>query len=648
MGRCGAPQLLLAAIPTSRLCRSAMNRTVVLSLLCLSVALVVLPATHLKPGMPATLKADEPAYYLAALSLVKDGDLRCEPKDLARGYAEYPYLPIHNLILSTDDGWRTVYFGKPYIFSLLAAPLAAIWGANGLVVFNALLLVAMIWMATDYLRRYNPDWLAALFATGFFLISTTYTYVFWLHPELLNMFATMACLYFGLHVFDPGAPASWRGAPAGRLSLAPLFGARGCLMWSAGALSLGVYNKPMMLAVGLPVCFRLLRRRRFTALAGWLAGVALSLAVLAGVSVAFTGHPSAYLGVDRQGYNIHTPHRLPMEPKPLPADADAKLGRETAGWWWIFRIPDTTSGELREDAGYFLVGRHTGLFLYQPFSLIALALFLIHGRRAVDRWVILASLLVIAYFFLAFIPHNWHGGGGFVGNRYFIIAYPALLFLVTRIRPDWAVVPGFAAGALLVGPLLLAPLGLKVPAPTLQAHVRSQPFRLFPLEHSLREIPGTTGQVVSDVYFFGRKDQLRFVGDEMWLGGGDRAEVWLQTTEPLEELVFDVRSRVPGNQVRLEIEGASERLVAGPEWRRVTLSPRRPTLRRRERARGDRERFVDLLLYRMEVESATGEMPHWRETGQPYFFLGAALRVVREGAEKTDPPAPPAVDSGPS
>ncbi|MCP5118156.1 MAG: hypothetical protein GY953_45660, partial [bacterium] len=188
-----------------------------------------------------------------------------------------------------------------------------------------------------------------------------------------------------------------------------------------------------------------------------------------------------------------------MEPQPLPEGgekAKTQLGRETAGWWWIFRIPDTKLAELREDAVYFLVGRHTGLFLYQPFSLLALALFLAHGRRSALRWVILASLVLVAYFFLTFIHHNWHGGGGFVGNRYFIMVYPAFLYLVTRIRPDWSVVPFFAAGALFVGPLLLAPLGLVVPSPTLQAHVRNHPFQIFPLEQSLREIPGSTGRVV--------------------------------------------------------------------------------------------------------------------------------------------------------
>ena len=180
------------------------DRPVAHALLCLSLVLLVLPLTHRKPGTPPTLKADEPAYYLAALSLVKDGDLRCEPKDLARAYREYPYTPVYNLILATDDGWRTLYFGKPYVFSLLAAPFAAVWGANGLVMLNSALLVAMIWMATLYLRRYNPDWLAALFAAGFFLMSTTYRYVYWLQPEVLNMFSTAACLFFGLHALDAG------------------------------------------------------------------------------------------------------------------------------------------------------------------------------------------------------------------------------------------------------------------------------------------------------------------------------------------------------------------------------------------------------------------------------------------------------------
>ncbi len=638
-----------AAVSTSPPSGSrAIQQTVAHSLLCLSLVLILLPLTHRKPGMPATLKADEPAYFLAALSLVKDGDLRCETKDLARIYQEFPYAPVQNLILSTDDGWRTVYFGKPYIFAFLAAPLAALWGANGLVVFNSLLMVAMIWMGFLYLRRYNPDWLAALFAVGFYLLSTTYRYVYWLQPELLNMFATAGCLFFGMHVFDPGGRAS--SGPGWWHRLASN---RAALVWSASALALGVYNKPMLAAIGLPVCFRLLRHRSWRELGIWLLSAVVAMGVLAGISVMFTGHPTAYLGIDRQGYNIHSPHEMPMEPNPPPAPGEQReLGRETAGWWWIFQVPQFTFAELSEDLVYFFFGRHTGLFVYQPFALLAVILFLAtpglaFGRLGAVRWVVVAALAFVALFLLLFLQHNWHGGGGFVGNRYFVMVYPAFLFLVTRIRPSWIVVPTFAIGGLLVGSLQLSPLGLVVPSPTLQAHVRNPPFKLFPFEHSLPEIPGYLGLAYEEVYFSGRKDHFRVEGQEMWISGRDNNEMWLQSLEPVEELWLDVRSDIPNNAVTVRVEDATAQLMAGPELQRITLMPSRPTLVRKERARVEWSRVFSIYLYRFNIDVAQGEMPRWRDAGEHFFHKGSILTFggVRFASGRTVEPEDSAADA---
>lgn len=615
-----------------------MQPNVKLALVCLSVVLALLPLTHGKPGLPGTLKADEPAYLAASLSLVEDGDLRCEPKDLARLYQEYPYTPIYNLILSTDDGWNTVYFGKPYIFSFLAAPFAALWGSNGLVLFNSLLLVAMIWMGTFYLRRFNPDWLAALFATGFFLISTTYRYVYWLQPELLNMFATAACLFFGFHAFDPerASPASggrWAWARSGEAMLAA----------SAATLAVGVYNKPMLAAVGLPVCVRLARLRCWRQLAVWLISAAVAIGLIAGVCMVFTGHPTAYLGIDRQGYNIHTPHVMPMEPEAPVAEAmvdpDRELGKETAGWWWVFNLPVFTLAELGEDLVYFAVGRHTGLFLYQPFALIALGLFAAFSRRSLERWVLVLALALIALFFLTFISHNWHGGGGFVGNRYFFMVYPAFLFLVTRIRPDWIVVTGFAAGGLFVGSLIFSPFGLTVPSPTLQAHARNHPFQAFPIEHSLLEIPGYTGYASSRIYLRGRKDHLRVEGHDLWITGGEDAVIWLQSLDEITELTFDVRSQVPGNEVVLRIADTEARVIAGDEPRRVVLEPSRPALVRTDRHRANWEEVLSINVYRMVVRTVTGEMPRWRDEGEQFFYLGCSLRLIDEAPSVEEAPA---------
>ena len=70
------------------------------------------------------------------------------------------------------------------------------------------------------------------------------------------------------------------------------------------------------------------------------------------------------------------------------------------------------------------------------------------------RWLTLLSLASVALFFLIWIPFNWHGGGGFVGNRYFVNVYPGFLFLVTRIRPTWITAAGYGLAGLLLGAAL--------------------------------------------------------------------------------------------------------------------------------------------------------------------------------------------------
>jgi hypothetical protein len=68
-----------------------MSRAVRRGLLCLTAVCVLLPFTLTKPGLPPTLKADESAYYLMALSLANDHDLRVEQRDVDRLYREFPF-----------------------------------------------------------------------------------------------------------------------------------------------------------------------------------------------------------------------------------------------------------------------------------------------------------------------------------------------------------------------------------------------------------------------------------------------------------------------------------------------------------------------------------------------------------------------------
>src|SRR5437764_766036 len=84
--------------------------------------------------------------------------------------------------------------------------------------------------------RYTPPGVAALFSSSFFLLSVGFSYVFWLQPEVFNMFSVAACLFFGLPRTDES------GLPDRRREI--VFAAL-----SGAALVLAVYNKPMFAAV---------------------------------------------------------------------------------------------------------------------------------------------------------------------------------------------------------------------------------------------------------------------------------------------------------------------------------------------------------------------------------------------------------------
>jgi len=637
-----------------------MSRTTSLALLCLSLFLIVFPLVLEKPGWPAGLKSDEPAYYLMAMSLARDGDLRCELPDVRRLFREFPYHPVQNLILATDDGWRTVYYGKPYLYSLFAAPAAALFGASGMVAFNMALLMLMVWLGTRYLARHNPGGVALLFSAGFFFLSCGTAYVFWIHPEIFNMAAVTVSLYLGLADADRHHHRRTRRA---------LLAAAG----SGAALMLAVYNKPMLLALCLPVLFAYLWRRDFRRAGAWIGGAAVSMAVVVGLAVALTGHPSAYF-LARGGQKVCSPDEVPIpatapvlqeaevDAAPAVAPEEPAEGAEAesaetesaetaeveekkppkASWYWIFRIPRPHPLAVTENLGYFLWGRHTGLFLYFPFSLLALGLFLFFARRSPMRWVLLGSLAVVALFFLLWIPFNWQGGGGFIGNRYFVNAYPGFLFLVTRVAPRGLLAVGYAVGGLLLGPILFTPLGRAVPAPTLQAHVRNFPFTLFPLELSLREVPGYQERVMVGALVRGRDDVFLPRGARFWVHGATTTEIWIQTVEPMERLAFLVGSPAVPNEVVLRVGEAEERLVfdgTGPPFRRVELEPGEP-----DRVR--RVQWQPVYVYRLEVAAATGEPRPWtrrfppqvcpefgyNETLEETFFLGAEMSFLGSGA----------------
>jgi hypothetical protein len=300
---------------------------------------------------------------------------------------------------------------------------------------------------------------------------------------------------------------------------------------------------------------------------------------------------------------------------------------------WLFRPPDTSPSEFADNVLYFLLGRHTGLVLYMPFAVLSLALFLAHGRRSAPRWLLLGAVTAVALFFLLLIAWNWQGGGGFVGNRYFVNVYPAFLFLVTRIRPRALVAAGYAVAGLFVSPLVLAPFGLPGPEPTLQMHVRGLPFRWFPLELTLRNVPGYQRVPLGDFTMIGRRDVLLPLSERAWVHGATPVELHLVADHPLGPLAFEVTSAADHNRVELAMGGWRQAFDLGAGETRGVAIPQPSPLRRWTIKTGT------LYAYRMTLRTSRGTPRVWEREfpaaacpGWPWqpkqpdsFYAGAEL-----------------------
>lgn len=596
-----------------------------LALICLTLFVVLLPLTLTKPGLPVSLKADEAAYYLASLSLWHDGDLELENQDARRLFREYP--GTDNVLVMSRGRGEPVYFSIPIVYPLLAVPFVGLLGANGMVLLNAALLMAMVWMGFAYLRRHNGDALASLFSCGFFLLSTAFVYVFWLQAEILVMACVATAFFLTERAFGGsggGAQGFVRRRLGGRSQAAHAAAA-------AAALAVAVYSKPMLGALALPLLYLVWKARSWRSLAAFAGSGLLVVAAVSGTAQALTEQPWPYFA-PRMGVSLASPvdylerrvePRLPEAVPDLPVSSPVSQVSRRGQEMWV-----TMAAILLHATPEFLFGRHGGFLVYMPFAVLCGLIFLLRERHCTFRWLILASAVVTAVLFVTLVRGQWLGGGGFVGNRYFTAVYPCFLFLVRRVRPAWLTALGFAAAAVFLGPLLLTPLGALVVEPTLQAHVRNQPLSRLPLEWSLsRKLPGYRRISQGGVVVHGRRDEVRDRQEEIWIRGAKKVELNMLSGRSDQSFVFDVRNLAPDNEVELCVGGDCRRLTFGevpPEGatERVTLGVRRGEKVPRSGEDGD------VWRYPLRVSSVWGEQPRWRGSGHEQFYLGAALTYL--------------------
>jgi hypothetical protein len=367
---------------------------------------------------------DQSSHLMATMSLWHDFDLRYTRQDLDRFNARFPAAqgPRGAFLKQNADG--ALYFAKPPLFPVLAAPFYGLLGTSGLVVFNLLALALMALLTVHAIRETYGQPMAEAMTAALFLLGPFMAWSMVAHPDVLIALLLFAGGFLLLRRTDSAA-----------------------LLASGLLLGLAVSEKPTF-ALLLPFLWMAARGNGLAPLGMLCLGLALGWLLPTSLQLHQDGHVFSYLGA-RFGLN-EAP--FPLEPGWVPPTGNlvehvfAAHEVAKAVFFNLHLVPE----KLLD----LLVGRQSGLLPYFPVAVVlVLSAMLTRQPRALA--LVAAFLLHHLLLALAF-PTNGFGGAQSYGSRYLMQTLPLLPLALLAARsaaPAGAPAPRAAA---VVGALAIA------------------------------------------------------------------------------------------------------------------------------------------------------------------------------------------------
>ncbi len=586
---------------------------------------------------------DGATYYTLAHSLADDLDFEYQREDLVRVWKEFPSGPQGIFLKRGAD--HHIYFAKSFIYPLFAAPLVWLFGTNGFLVLHAVLMTLCFLCAYAFLAARSHPVAALMFAGAFLFISVTPVYMVQLAPDFFNFAIILFAYFFWCYkeVAGPIAPASlgswrtiWLLSPRSDVVAAILLG-------------IATFSKPTHLGLVAPLLVSALMRSQWRRCVIIGSVFAVMTAGLFAANVAVTGEWN-YQGGDRKSFYSAEGGGFPFQTEQQTFDT-VGLGKVGGGVLTeVLTSRDALVDVFRHNLAYFFIGRHTGFALYFLPGMMAMLLFLAATRdRAMWQWLTLAAGLGSAIVLLLYMPFTYSGGGGPVGNRYFLGTYAVFLFLVPPLQ---TAVPGLltmALSALFVAPILSNPF---YAATHPGEHSKSGLFRWLPIELTMvndlpvNVTPSRTRQPLGGTppvfaYFIDDNVYNR-EGDKFWVKGESSADLLLRAPISIETTAVVAPRR------SLRIEKLMVHLETGPKPNRVTVATNGDTRVVEMPASSQQSfelympagvpyrpdpRFPTNYVYRLTISSSTGFIPMFENGSGDSRFLGVMVRLVPHYAE---------------
>lgn len=598
------------------------------------------------PRVAIGIHSDEATYYMMSHSLAEDGDLTYRREDLQRVWKEFPSGPA-GLFLKTgrdvtggglmlrppffwlktdpDPDTSRLFYGKSFIYPLFAAPFVKLFGTNGFLLFHALLLAGVAWCGFLFLHARSPAVPSALLAGAFVLVTVVPVYYVWIAPELFNFalgfFAYFCWLYKKVAARDRMPRGlRWTSGPTSDAAAAVLLG-------------IATFSKPTNAFLFVPIALWLLWQRRPAQLISTCA-MFLAVAVsLFGLNAWISGDWN-YQGGDRRTFAWEFPFQTTES---RFENTGSPMGRDDAQTDVILQ-ESVFWTNLTHNLGWYFVGRYSGLVAYFFPAVFAIVLFLAGARRRpLWQWLVLAGGVAQILLFVITVPYTWFGGGGSVGNRYFMGAYGIFLFLLPPVSSVVLAIVPWILGGLFMAKLVLNPFTTSfMPG----SYADAGPLRMFPVELSnVNDLPINTERSSRVIWFgddpngppeipdpgfqiyFLDKNAFLDADKTFWVEGEARADFLIKTDRPMKHVVLTLTAGDIPTTVRTELEGRAQTVeIPAGESRQVTFSMGRgfPYMKTDD----GKPRFV----WMASISSSEGFVPLFTAGSSDTRFLGVRVR----------------------
>ena len=584
---------------------------------------------------------DAATYYTLGQSLAHDLDFEYRRDDLARVWKEFPSGP-EGIFLKRGSGGR-LFYAKSYIYPLVAAPFIWLFGTNGFLVLHALLMAGCFACAFAFLAARSHPVSALIFAFAFLFVSVVPIYMVQLGPDFF-IFAIVLIGFFFWSYKEVGEPPTGRpDSMRARWLLAPRSD-------TVAAVLLGVatFAKPTNVGLIMPLLVSAALRKQWPRLAKISAVYGGVVVALFALNVALTGDWN-YQGGERKTFYAVGDGTFAGG---FPYQNDAStfdsvgLGRVGGGAFGVLFTRDALLEVFPHNVAYFLFGRHTGFAAYFLPGLMAILLFLAATRdRAMWQWLTLTAGVITAVVLLIYMPFTWSGGGGPVGNRYFLGTYGVFLFLVPRMQTAAAGLLTTGLSATFVATLLSGPLyAARNPA----EHAKTGLFRWLPTELTMvndlpinvvpsriRQPLGGTPPILA---YFLDDNVFNREGDAFWVKGESSADIIVRARIQNEADAAGVevaRSlRIDKLTAILETGPKANRVVVstGGDRRVIDMAPSSQQTVELAMPRGMPykydPRFPTNYVYFVTVSSSSGFVPMFENGANDSRYLGVMVRLI--------------------